>query len=152
MFGRGAYLITGASKGIGLRIAEFLHKEHYNVILLARSKNLLLDIQKKLGNGCLIYSLDLLQKDSINKVVNFLKEGNISLDGIVHNLGGRLENDGQPLSFESLLNSMNLNLGVAVKLNNIFFSYYAKKEKGTDFAYFIGFCNKWRGCTRICVC
>ncbi|QXE17417.1 SDR family NAD(P)-dependent oxidoreductase [Clostridium sp. 001] len=41
-------LITGASNGIGLELAKLFSKDGYNLILVARSENKLVEIAKNL--------------------------------------------------------------------------------------------------------
>ena len=44
----GYTLITGASKGIGLELTKIFAQNHHNLILVARSKDLLMEIKNDL--------------------------------------------------------------------------------------------------------
>ena len=49
---------------------------------------------------------------------NLLKQiGNINIDVLIHNVGGKINGDSQPLSSGILLKSMHFNLGISTDLN-----------------------------------
>lgn len=71
------FLITGASKGIGLALADRLSREGHRVIGVARNA-----VDGFPGH---LHSLDLGDPDSANKLATIIREGNV--DGIVNNVG-----------------------------------------------------------------
>lgn len=110
-------IITGASKGIGLGIARELHQAGHHVLLVARSLDLLQSVKDELVDRCDIFCYDLLQQDCRLKLLDMLKKQNLIPDAIVHNVGGRIGEDRQPLSYNALKKSIDFNLGIAVALN-----------------------------------
>lgn len=84
-------IITGASKGIGKAIAQELASRGYNLILVARTEDLLrkisIDIADKYKVKVNYLVLDLTQLQSIDKIVTKIKEKNLSVNVLVNNAG-----------------------------------------------------------------
>ncbi|MCI5968202.1 SDR family NAD(P)-dependent oxidoreductase [Helicobacter sp.] len=123
-------LITGASSGIGLAIAQELHKEGYCVMLVARNATKLQSIKEKLKENVEIYPLDLMDTNALQDFLAFLQTHHLLPFVCVHNVGGRLSDDTQPLKLESFIDSVRLNLGIAVQINSYLLPLYAKAKKG----------------------
>ncbi|MDE5603116.1 MAG: SDR family oxidoreductase [Helicobacter sp.] len=121
-------LITGASRGIGLAIAKALYDLGANLILAARSFENVGDFVRQERISC--YSLDLTHKESLKEFLSQLKEDSHFPTILIHNVGGRLEQDIQPLSYEAFLASMDLNLGVAISLNHHFLPLMQRQKQG----------------------
>jgi NAD(P)-dependent dehydrogenase (short-subunit alcohol dehydrogenase family) len=115
-------LVTGSSRGLGFAIAKELSFAGFNVVLIARDEKLLQkamsELNPNLKHNYLCY--DLTKKDVVKVLDKFLQEKNIRVDGIVHNLGGKVKGDSQPLHVEVLRESMRLNLEVSIEINNYF--------------------------------
>ena len=111
-------LITGASKGIGKCLAEGLAARGYDVLLVARSEQLLLDlsasIQSRFKVKTAILALDLSSPGAADKVVAWA--GSYDIRVLVNNagygLGGAL--DKSPLA--DTLAMMHVNMEVPVSL------------------------------------
>lgn len=126
-------LVTGASRGLGRAIALGLSEEGVKIAVVARDRTLVSDLVKEAGGkraGHYALNLDLM-KDA---ACNMLKEKIIKDFGfpdiIVHNLGGTLglkEVLGDISEYERV---WKFNLGIAVELNRLFFSYMQKKRWG----------------------
>ncbi len=78
-------LITGASSGIGLDIAKYLAKLKYELILVARSREKLEEIQKKLPTKVMIIVADLSQEQKVKELYAYIKKENIDL--LINNAG-----------------------------------------------------------------
>ncbi|HSN09823.1 MAG TPA: SDR family oxidoreductase [Hanamia sp.] len=84
-------LITGASKGIGKAIAEELALKGFNILLIARSENLLREnteeIKKKFKVECEYLAADLADPASVQSVFNWCNENNYPVSILVNNAG-----------------------------------------------------------------
>lgn len=123
-------LITGASRGIGRAIAQNLLQKGRVCVLVARSESKLKEISLHYSNLALVYACDLLQKDSLKALMNFLQGQKLLPNVIIHCLGGHAQNDKQPLSQDALIESIQLNLGASVALNERCIPYMQKKCDG----------------------
>ena len=105
-------VITGSSKGIGACIAKDLNKKKIKVILVARSKKLLRNIQKKLvySKNSQIFSKDLRSIAACNSLEKRIKKINYLINVAGATKGGhflelkdRTWQDGFDLKFKSAL-------------------------------------------------
>lgn len=84
-------LITGASSGIGLEIAKYLAKKKHELILVARSKEKLEQIQQQLPTKTTIIALDLSNEQKVKELYVLTK--NAQIDILINNAGfGSCEN------------------------------------------------------------
>ena len=60
-------LITGASSGIGRKIAEELDERGYDLVLVARNKEKLKEVKDNLNTKNIIFSRIYLSNDTLNK-------------------------------------------------------------------------------------
>lgn len=77
-------VITGASSGIGKEFARRLNKRGYQLLLVARRKERLIEIQNELANVD-IYIADLSREDKCYELFDFIKEKKIDL--FINNAG-----------------------------------------------------------------
>ena len=84
-------LITGASKGIGLELTYLFAKNNNNLILVARSKDLLEKIKEEIINKynveVEVFACDLTKDTATNDIYNFTKSNNLEVDVLVNNAG-----------------------------------------------------------------
>ncbi|MCR5113807.1 MAG: SDR family oxidoreductase [Acholeplasmatales bacterium] len=78
-------LITGASSGIGREFARQLHNLGYGLIVCARRVERLEELKNELKDNVIIYPLDLVDATKVIKMVNDLREYNITL--VINNAG-----------------------------------------------------------------
>lgn len=84
------FLVTGASKGIGLQLSLSLAESGFSVILLARDTNLLEESTEQVRSISPASSsiiCDLSDNNSIDDAILLLKRDHKKLDGIIHNAG-----------------------------------------------------------------
>ena len=67
-------LVTGASSGIGRDMAIYLSKIGYDIILVARNEDKLIDVKEKLDTPSDILIADLNNKDDVDKVIDRCKK------------------------------------------------------------------------------
>ena len=85
-----SFLVTGASKGIGLQLSLSLAESGFSVILLARDTNLLEESTEQVRSISPASSsiiCDLSDNNSIDDAILLLKRDHKKLDGIIHNAG-----------------------------------------------------------------
>ena len=84
-------LITGASSGIGEALAKLFAKEGYNLVLVARTRNTLARLAKKLVDQYSIQvwvePLDLSKRTAAKKLAASLAEQDIEIEILVNNAG-----------------------------------------------------------------
>lgn len=78
-------LITGASSGIGCEFAKALSKEEYDLILVARREDRLMELSHHLSCECQIIQADLSKEDECYRIYDELKDHSIDL--LINNAG-----------------------------------------------------------------
>src|SRR5690606_8893167 len=106
-------LITGASKGIGRGIATVLAQEGFEVGLMARSINLLQELQKELttqGCTCAVEEVDLRNVESTSNAVKVLIRKLGGVDALINNAGVVIRKSIFDLSLEEWHTMMETNI------------------------------------------
>lgn len=84
-------IITGASSGIGFEMAKQLAAKNYNLLLVARREDKLLQLQKDLQNQFNIdveyFLFDLSEPNSANDLYQLVKDKNYVVTGLINNAG-----------------------------------------------------------------
>lgn len=84
-------LITGASSGIGLDLAAVMAAEGHNLLLIARSMNLLERAASTLAGRhkvhILVFSCDLSKPPDIQALLEFIKEKQLYIEILINNAG-----------------------------------------------------------------
>ena len=102
-------LITGSTKGLGLATANFLANSGINILLTGRSQeklNEILETLPKKSDRHHAFCVDLTQELQLKTCLRKIAENNLMPDIIIHNVGGVVEGDGQPLNVDVLRRSM----------------------------------------------
>lgn len=106
-------LVTGASKGIGKEIAVELAKRKYNLILVARSENLIAGLAKELSEKYAVQAeylaIDLSAGTAADELLAYVQQKQIPLSILVNNAGYGLWGAFETLKLEDQLNMVNLN-------------------------------------------
>lgn len=115
-------LITGASGGVGAEIAKILANKKYDLILVARSKEkleiLVKDLSENFGIKTHVFIADLTEHGMAEKVFNFCKSGNITVDLLINNAGMGLF--GESVSLKNADKLIQLNITALTELCAIF--------------------------------
>jgi short-subunit dehydrogenase len=117
-------LITGASKGIGKAIAEELARRKFNLLLVARSGDVLGKLAAELAASYGVktdwLALDLSAPDAAVRVFDWCREKQYSLSVLVNNAGYGLSGPFEKYGMEELGNMMQLNMLTLVGLTRLF--------------------------------
>ncbi len=125
-------LITGASSGIGLELANLMASKGHDLVLNSRSKKELDEIAKTLeeqyGVAVDIYPADLSKPRSAQKLHTDLKDKNIRI--LVNNAGFGYVGDFLEGSLETYQNMMHLNMQSLTELCYLFGKDFKKQGGG----------------------
>lgn len=119
-------IITGASNGIGKEMAIYLSNLGYDLIIVARNKNKLEELQKKLKTNIEVYESDLSLPDNCYKLYNDVKEKNIDL--IINNAGFGVYGPYEDDTLEKELNMIDLNIKCLHILTKLFINNPSTKR------------------------
>lgn len=113
-------LVTGSSKGIGKAMVENLAKIKYNLLLVARSKDLLQHLSEELMERYQVdvkwLALDLSEPDAPLKVKNWVTENNFPVSILINNAGYGLWGNFHESSLEDQNSMLRLNVFTLVDL------------------------------------
>ena len=120
-------LITGATSGIGKKIAEKLSERGWELILTGRNETMLLEMKEKLGNTEII-AADLSQRSDVMKVYEFCREKNI--DMLVNSAGYGLFGRFEETDLDDEINMINVNITALHILTKLFLRDFKKRDNG----------------------
>ncbi len=121
-------LITGASTGIGRDMARNLHARGIDLILVARSANLLEELKTELDGKPEIISLDLSVADNCIRLYEMTKDKNIDI--LINNAGFGTYGMSSEVPLETELNMIDLNVRALHILTKLFVSDFEKRNSG----------------------
>ncbi len=117
-------LITGASKGIGKSMAEILASKKRNLLLVARSSDLLQSLAQNLKQQYQIetdwLAVDFTQAGASEKIFQWCIEKNYSIDILINNAGYGLSGDFEKYSAKEHTDMMQVNMNMVVELSSLF--------------------------------
>ncbi|WAW14495.1 SDR family NAD(P)-dependent oxidoreductase [Peptostreptococcus equinus] len=121
-------LITGASSGIGREFARYLSSIGYNLILVARREDRLLELKKILPTNVEVVTKDLSNRQSAYEL--YEEFSNRDIDVLINNAGfGDLETFDKADN-DKLLHMIELNVVATHILMKKFLEDFVKKNKG----------------------
>lgn len=123
--------ITGASEGIGKALAQQLSKEGARIILTARNKEKLKEVQASLnGENHLILPMDLLQTDKIPSLVAELLEEIPNIDILINNAGISQRSLVKDTSLEVDRKIMELDYFAVITLTKTLLPHFLQRKSG----------------------
>ncbi|RLQ96564.1 SDR family NAD(P)-dependent oxidoreductase [Falsibacillus albus] len=127
-------LITGASNGIGLEMAEIFSQKGHTVVLAARSKEKMEeikhDLEKKYNNTILVKGMDLSVQGAPQDLYEELKRENIQIDILINNAGFGLFGDFTDTDLDKELNMIQLNVSALTAMSKLFSKDMVQRGKG----------------------
>jgi len=125
------FLITGASSGIGQKIAIELSKLNINLIINGKSKDKLKKTFLKLkGKKNIFFSADLNSKNTFFELEKICKTKKIILDGIIHCAGIHNFNPLKLISYESFEEVYKTNVYSFISLARFFSTTNHRNKNG----------------------
>lgn len=128
-------LITGASSGMGRDMARILSKMGYDLILVARRRERLLELKKELDTNVTVISMDLSIVQNNYKLYEKVKNKNIDI--LINNAGFGLFGEFVKTEIETELKMIDLNVVAYHILTKIFLQDFVRKDKG----YILNVCS-----------
>ena len=128
-------LITGASSGIGRDMARYLASKNIDLILVARRKERLEELQKELKVHVEIVSLDLLKRENVYKLYEKYKDQEIDI--FINNAGFGLFGDFDKTDLNRELEMIDLNIVSYHILTKLFLQKFLEKDQG----YILNVCS-----------
>ncbi|WP_428909019.1 SDR family NAD(P)-dependent oxidoreductase [Niallia sp. Krafla_26] len=127
-------IITGASSGVGLSIAEKCATSGANVILLARRLDVLKEIQEDLQNRysvrVMIFKLDVSDTDEVKNVFQQIFQEIGEIDILVNNAGFGIFRSAHELSIEEIKGMFSVNVMGLIACTNMVLPIMLKQGKG----------------------
>lgn len=125
-------VVTGASSGIGLEIAERLAESGLNLALNARNKDLLLEIsqrfQKNYGIQTTILAMDVTSEEFTQQIIEFSKKSKVGL--LVASAGFGTSGVFIESSLEEEIEMLRVNCEALLKLTHYFAGLFAREKRG----------------------
>lgn len=117
-------IVTGASKGIGKCIAIELAKRQYNLVMVARTADLLESVKKEIKSAYKIeietLGLDLSANDAASKLLAFCETKKLNINILVNNAGYGLSGKIDKYSLEDNTNMIQLNVLTLAQITQTF--------------------------------
>ena len=111
-------LVTGASNGIGKEMAIYLSELGYDLVVVARSLDKLLELKKELNTDVTVFEYDLSVLDNCYKLYEELKDEKIDI--VINNAGFGVFGNYQDDSLDKEMNMIDLNVKCLHILTKLF--------------------------------
>ena len=121
-------LITGASSGIGRDMARILAKRGYDLILVARRKERLLELKKELNTNITVIAMDLSVVKNNYKLYEKVKVKKIDI--LINNAGFGLFGEFYKTDLDTELKMIDLNIKSYHILTKMFLKDFIKRDTG----------------------
>jgi len=124
-------LITGASSGLGKEFAKQLASQDYNLVVVARRENLLLDLKRTLSQvKVTTYAIDLTSQNAVEQLLKYLQENQIKIEVLINNAGFGDYDRFDKANISKLQNMIDLNVKVLTDLMYHVGHQMIKRQKG----------------------
>ncbi|MDE5753607.1 MAG: SDR family NAD(P)-dependent oxidoreductase [Oscillospiraceae bacterium] len=121
-------LVTGATSGIGLQMAIWLHKNGWELTLTGRNEIMLRRMADKFGTGTKYLALDLAQPGAAKQLFDFCRDTRI--DFLINNAGFGVFGDFTETSLEKELELIQVNIIALHTLTKLFLREFVKRDSG----------------------
>lgn len=133
-------LITGATSGIGRSMAFEFAKRGYRLILVARNRQALTELAKKINTKVKVLALDLSTAE--NCFLLYKKTKKIDIDIVINNAGFGTFGEFYKTNLNNELNLIDLNIKAVHILTKLYLRDFKQKNRGyiLNTASLAGFC------------
>lgn len=121
-------LITGASSGLGRDMAKILSLKSYDLILVARRKDLLEQLKSELNTEVEIIAMDISSTFNCMKLYNKVKKHDIDI--VINNAGFGAFGNFSDINLNTELDMIDLNIKTVHSLTKVFLQDFVEKDKG----------------------
>lgn len=126
-------LITGASGGIGYELAKLFARDHYNLVLVARSAQKLTQVANELqGDGVSVKTvvLDLAEAPAPKFLFDQMQREGIAIDILINNAGFGAYGEFAQMRHQDIVGQINLNITALTELTRFFVQSMVSRGKG----------------------
>ena len=127
-------LITGASAGIGVALAEELASDATNLVLTARRKNRLEELARKLTAAHKVHTevfpADLADSNAPENIFAFTKEKGIEIELLINNAGFGQYSEFHSIEKQRLLDMVQVNCHAVVHLTRLYLPEMVARRRG----------------------
>jgi hypothetical protein len=127
-------LITGASAGIGVALAEELAAGGSNLVLTARRKDRLEALARKLEAKhkirAAVFVADLAERDAPDEIYNFTSSQGIEIDLLINNAGFGSYGELPSVEAKRLLDMVQVNCSAVVHLTRLYLPGMVARKRG----------------------
>lgn len=124
------FLVTGASKGIGLATCKALLDEGHSIVGLSRSKPESLANTPSFSHR----EIDLLDNTAIAQIVPSILKQHADISGLINNAGVGMFGSLEEFSFEQISNSLQINLLSAIHITRLL-TPKLKRQQRSDIVF-----------------
>ena len=121
-------LITGASSGIGKSFAKYLSSLGYDLILVARNKDKLQELQKELKTDVKIVVADLAQESKIKELYVLCKNDNIDI--LINNAGFGMFGEFDSTDMQGEMEMIDVNIKAVHMITKLFLKDMIRRNNG----------------------
>ncbi len=122
-------VITGASSGIGRELAHLLAQRGWQLVLVARRRNRLEDLQESLPTKCMILPLDLSQAENCYTLYEKTKPYQVDL--LINGAGFGLFGEFCETDLSREMELIDLNIKAVHILSKLFLQKFHRQRRGT---------------------
>ena len=127
-------LVTGASAGIGVDLAECYARDGYDLILTARTESALNDVAKRMSKAfdvkCHVVAKDLGAHDGGQALVNEIAKRGLNVDVVVNNAGYGHAGALTSSDLQTQLGMIDLNVRALVELTYLYWDRMLANKRG----------------------
>lgn len=121
-------LITGASAGLGRDMARILSKMGYDLILVARRENRMLELKQELDTNVDVICKDLSKAEECFSLYEQVKDRNIDI--VINNAGFGIFGETAYTDIDKELNMLDLNVRAVLILTKLFLKDFKERDEG----------------------